>query len=125
MNLPRFAMGHFGCMDEEYVFPNTTVSTLLSVIISTDRPFPQPTFTGARGEHKRQLFISPSKFHIRYSKTTIQHYSAIIFTCHPFQPLPISLLRVVVFRSVLFLILQNYKKKKIVLMCYQLAAFHF
>ena len=28
------------------------VSTLLSVIISAGRPFPQPTFTGARGEHK-------------------------------------------------------------------------
>ena len=41
----------------------------------------------------------------------IRHYSSIIFTFHPFQPSPISMLRVVHFRSVLLLILQNYKTK--------------
>ena len=50
----------------------------------------------------------------------IRHYSSIISTYHLFQPSPISLLRVVLFRSVLVLILQNYKKS---LMCYRLAAF--
>ena len=40
----------------------------------------------------------------------IRHYSSIIFTCHPFQTSPISLLRVVLVRSVLLLILKNYKK---------------
>jgi hypothetical protein len=41
----------------------------------------------------------------------IRHYYFIIFTCHPFQSSPISLLRVVLLRSVLLLMLQNYKKK--------------
>ena len=50
----------------------------------------------------------------------IRHYSSIIFTCHPFQPSPKPLLRVVLIRSVLLLKLQNYKK---VLMSHRLAAF--
>ena len=41
-----------GCMDEESVFPTSDL-TLLSVIIFTGRPFPHPTFTGARGAPKR------------------------------------------------------------------------
>ena len=53
MTLPRFAVAQCGCIDEEYVFPKTTVSTLLSVIIFTGRPFPHPIFTGAGGTHKR------------------------------------------------------------------------
>ena len=52
----------------------------------------------------------------------IRHYSSIISICHPFQPLPIPLLRVVLFWSVLLLMLQNYKK--IVLISHRLAAFH-
>ena len=69
------------------------------------------------------VFISPSpKFLSAILKTVIRHYSSIIFTCHPFQPLPTPQLRVVLFRSVLLLMLQNYNKK-IVLMSYRLAAF--
>ena len=51
----------------------------------------------------------------------IRHYSSIISICHPFQPSPIPLLRVVLFRSILFLMLQNYNK--IVLMPRRLTAF--
>jgi hypothetical protein len=53
MTLPRFAVVQCGYMDEEYLFPKTTVSTLLSVIIFTGRSFPHHTFKGARGAHKR------------------------------------------------------------------------
>ena len=55
MTFSRFAVAQCGCKNEEYqsVFPKITVSTLLSVIIFTDHPFPHPTFTGARSAHKR------------------------------------------------------------------------
>jgi len=51
MTMPRFAVRQCVSMYDEYQFPKTTVSTLLSVIISTGHPFPQPTSTGARGSH--------------------------------------------------------------------------
>ena len=53
MTFPQFTVVQCGCMDEEYLFPKTTVSILLSVIIYTGRPFPYHTFTGARGTHKQ------------------------------------------------------------------------
>ena len=56
-----------------------------------------------------------------YQLTMIQHYSSIIFICHPFQPSPIPLLRVVLFRSVLLLMLQICKK--IVLLSHRVGAF--
>ena len=95
------------------MFPKTTVSTLLSVIIFTGCPFPHPTFMGARGAHTRHHRVrSPSpKFISAIPKTMIRHYSSIIFTCHPFQPSPIPLLRVVLFQSVLLLMLQSFKEK--------------
>ena len=97
------------------LFPITTVSTLLSVIIFTGRPFPHPTFTGARGAPKRHQGYNYSYHRAQNSyqlfrKPMIQHYSSIISICHPFQSSPIPLLRVVHFRSVLVLMLQNYKK---------------
>ena len=49
------------------VFTKTTVSTLLSVIISIGRPFPHPTFTGARGAHKRHQVYSYSFHRVQYS----------------------------------------------------------
>ena len=42
------------------------------------------------------IHITESKIHISYSENMIRHYY-IIFTCHPFHPSPISLLRVVLF----------------------------
>ena len=101
MTLPRFA-----------VVQKTTVSILLSVII----------FTGARGARKRYQEYNYSKFISAIPKTMIRHYSSIMFTCHPFQPSPIPLLRVILFRSILLSMLQNYKK--IVLISHRLAAFH-
>ena len=56
MTLPRFAGAYSGSIDE---FPKTTVLTLLSVIVFIGRPFPHPTFTGARGAHKwHQRYIN-------------------------------------------------------------------
>ena len=80
------------------MFPKTTVSTPLSVIIFIRRPFPYPTFTGARGarHHGYNIHITEFKFHISYLRnhdSTLMLYS-IIFTCHSFQPSSISLLRV-------------------------------
>ena len=107
------------------MFLKTTVSTPLSVIIFTGSPFPHPTFTGARGAHKMYHGNNYSYHRVHNSyqaiqKTMIRNYSNI-FTCHPFQPSPIPLLRVVLFRSVLLLMLQNYKR--IVLISHRLATF--
>ena len=107
------------------VFPETTVLTLLSVINFTGRPFPLPTFTGTRGAHKRHHGYNYSYHRVQNSYQLFWKpwFDITVLFLHvtPFQPSPISLLRVVIFPSVLLLILQNYKK--IVLMCYRLAAF--
>ena len=87
--------------------------TLLSVIVFTGRPFPQPTFTGARGAYKQHLNYSyhrVQKFISAIPKTMFRLYSTIIFTCYPFQSSRMPLLRVVLTVSSL-LMLQNYKKK--------------
>ena len=63
----------------------------------------------------------PPKFISAVPKTMIRHHSSIFSICHPFQPLPILLLRIVVFRSVLVLMSLNYNK--IVLMCHRLGVF--
>ena len=106
------------------VFPKTMVSTLLSVIIFTNRSFPPFTCTGVRSVHKwHQGYIYSYRvqnlYHL-FQKPMIRHYSSIIFTCHSFQPLSISLLRVIFSRSVLCSILLNYKK--IILRSHWLAA---
>ena len=61
------------------MFPKTTVSTLLSVIIFTFHPFPHLTFMCARGAHKQHqgyIHIPESKIHISYSKN---HNSTLFF----------------------------------------------
>ena len=96
MTLLRFAVTKCGCMVEEYqVFPKTTASTLLSVIILIFRPFTHTNFTLTRSAHKRH--INEFKIHIKYLKNhdSTLMLSSIIFTCHPFQPSSISLLKVV------------------------------
>ena len=77
------------------MFPKTTVSTLLSVIIFTGRLFSLLTFTGARVAHKRHQGYSYSyhraqNFISAIPKTMIRHYFSIISICHPFQPSPIA-----------------------------------
>ena len=70
------------------------------------------------------LFISPSpKFISAILKTMIRHYSSFIFTCHPFKPSSISLLRVGNTFSISSPI-DATKLQKIVLMSHRLAAFH-
>ena len=87
MTLPRFAVGQCGCIEEKL---KTIVLTLLSVFISTSCPFPQPTFTGARGAHKRHqgitIHITESKIYISYSKN---HDSTLFFYYFYMSPLPI------------------------------------
>ena len=99
------------------------LSTLLSVNIFYRSPL-TTTFTGARSASGVYLFISQSpKFISAIPKTMIRHYSSIIFTCHPFKPLSISLLRV----GNPFLISSPFdvtKLQKIILMFHRLTAFH-
>ena len=97
------------------VFPNTTVPTQLSVIIFTGRPFPHPTFTGARNPHLVNgirgitIHITESKIHISYSENHDSTLILLLFLCHPFEPSLVSLLRVVLFRSVFLSMLLNLK----------------
>ena len=71
------------------MFPKTTVSTLLSVIIFTGRPFPHPTFTGARGAPNGirgiTIHITEPKIHISYSEN---HDSTLFFYYFYMSPLP-------------------------------------
>jgi hypothetical protein len=111
------------------VFPKTTVSTLLSVIIFTGRPLPPPPLrvleVHINGIRDISIYITESKIHISYLKPQDLKLmlSSIIFTCQPFQPSSISLLRV----GNNFSISSPFdvtKLQKIVLMSHQLAAFH-
>ena len=102
------------------MFPKTTVSTLLSVIIFTGRPFPQPTFTGARGAHKRHHIIE-SKIHISYSEN---HDSTLFFFC--FYMSPLSTLANTIDKGSTFSISSLFdvtKLKKKILLSHRLAAF--
>jgi hypothetical protein len=71
------------------VFPKTAVSTLLSVIISTGRPFPYPSFTGPRGAYQQHkgitIHITESNIHISYSEN---HDSTLFFYYFYMSPLP-------------------------------------
>ena len=60
-----------------------------------------------------QLFINVylRRYHVKLSSVKRLYRQPKCFTCHPIQPSPIPLLRVVLFWSVLLLMLQNYKKK--------------
>ena len=80
----------------------TMVSTLLSVIIFTGRPFPppHPTFMGARGTHKRHQRYNYSYHRVQNSyqilrKSWFDTNIGLLLFLHviPFQPSP-SLLRV-------------------------------
>ena len=109
------------------MFPKTMVSTLLSVNIFTGRHVPPPPLrVHINGFRSISIHITESKIYISNFKNhdSTLMLSSIIFTCHPFQPSSISLLRVGnTFRSVLFLMLLNYKK--IILRSHRLAAFHY
>ena len=124
--MPRFPVGQCDCMDEEYqCSQKTAVSTLLSVIISTGRPFPQPTLQVQKvhinGIMGTTILINESIIHISYSENHDSILFFYYFYMSPFQPSPTPLLRVVIFRSVLLLMLQNYIR--IVLISHRLAAF--
>jgi hypothetical protein len=87
------------------------VSTLLSVL-----PFPTATFTGARGAHKWHQEYNYSYHRVQYSYQLFQkprldtNVGILLSLRHPFQPLLISLLKVILFRSVLLSMILNYKK---------------
>ena len=94
------------------VFPKTTISTLLSVIISTGRPFPQLILrvlevhiNGIRGI---TIHITEYKIHISYSGN---HDSTLFFYYFHISPLP-TLAHIIAkgFSINSHLILQNYKK---------------
>ena len=81
------------------------------------RLFPPPHSTGAGDAHKRHqeynLHITVSKLHISCSENH-DWTLLLVFYCFSkssFQPSPISLLMVILFRSVLLSMLLNYKKK--------------
>ena len=80
------------------------------MIIFTDCPFPPPTFTSARGAHKQRHLVQNSFQLIQKPWFSTIMLSSIIFTCHTFQPSSISLIRVILFWSVLLSMLLNYKK---------------
>ena len=99
------------------------------MIIFTGRPLPPTPFTGARGAHKlHQGFIySYHRVQNSYWLLKKKHDStlmlfSVIFTCHPFQPSSISLLRVYFLISSPFNVTKL--QKKVVLMSHWLAAFH-
>ena len=59
------------------MFPETTVLTLLSVIIFTFRPFPHTTITSVRRAQKRDyIHITEFKIHISYSE---KHDSTLFY----------------------------------------------
>ena len=94
------------------MFQITTVSTLLSVIIFTGLPLPHPTFMGAKGAHKRHKRYNYLCHRVQNSYQLFRkHYASIIFTCHPFQPSPIPLLRVLIFRIISSFDVTNLQKK--------------
>jgi hypothetical protein len=109
------------------VFPKNLVSTLLSMIIFTGRAFPHPSFTSARDGHKRQHGYNYSYSWVQNSYQLFRkqwfdtNVGLILFLCQPFQPSPVSLLRVVLFWSVLLSMLLNYKKLSWCLIDWQLS----
>ena len=87
----------------------------------TGRPFPHRTFTGARGAPKRHqgyiyLYHRAQNWYQLFRKPWFDTI-LLLFLCHPFQPSPIPLLRVVRFYQLSFWCY------KIVLMSHWLAAF--
>jgi hypothetical protein len=105
------------CVPENYGF-----DTIIS------RPFLPPHLqvleVHINSIRSKTIHIIESKIHISYSgnhDSTLM-LSSIIFTCHPFQPSLISLLKVILFQSVLLLMLLNHKKLSWGLIDWQLSA---
>ena len=111
MTLPRFAVGQCSCTDEEYQcsrnlqFRHYYLWLFLQGAFYHNPPLRvlEVHVNGIRG---LTIHITKSKIHISYSEN---HDSTLLFYYFYMSPLPS--LRVVIFRSVLLLILQNYKKK--------------
>ena len=61
------------------MFPKTMVLTPISVIIFTRRPFPHPTFTGARGAHKRHHGNNYSYQRVQNSYQLYQNLDSTLF----------------------------------------------
>ena len=116
MTLPRFAVAQCGCMVEEYQCSRKLWSRhyylwlFLQVALSHTPPLRvlEVHIKVIRGI---TIHITESKIRTSNSENHDRRYFSIIFTWHPFQSSRIPLLRVVLFWSVLFLMLQNCKKK--------------
>ena len=107
------------------VFPKTTVSTLLSVIIITGRLSHTPSLwvldVDINGITVITTHITESKIHISYSET---HDSTLFLHYFYMSSLPTlahTIVKGSIFRSVVLPRLQNYKK--IVLLSHRLSAF--
>ena len=127
MILPHFAVTQCGYMNKEYQcsrklqFRHYYLILFLQVTLS-HTPHLRVLEVHINGIRGITIHITETKIHISYSENhdSILMLSSIVFTCHPFQPLSISLLRV----GNTFLISFNVTKlQKIVLMSW-LAAFH-
>ena len=126
MTLPCFAVTQCGCTDEEYQcswelrFRHYYLWLFLQVAFSHTPPLRvlEVHINVIKGITIHNI---ESNIHISYS----ENHESTLFFCYfymsslPTSPIP--LLRVVLFRSVLLLMLQNYKK--IVLMSHRLTAF--
>ena len=94
------------------MFPKTTVSTPLSVIIFTGRPFSHSTFTGTTGTHKRHRDNNYSYHRVQNSYQLFRKpWLDTIFLLYmsSLTTLAHTIAEVILFRSVLILMLQNYK----------------
>ena len=119
MTLPRFAVAQCGCMDEEYQ---------CSRKLRFQQYYLCFIFSGARDKRHQGYNYSYHRVQNSYQLFKKNHYLTLmlysnIFTCHPFQPSSISLLRVGNAFSISSLF-DVTKLQKNVLMCHRLAAFH-
>ena len=112
MALPRFAVTQCGWMDEEcQCYRKLWFRHYYLWLFLEDALSHITYFTGARGAPKWHQEYDYSYHRAQNSYQLFRKpLSSTISICHPFQPSPIPLLRVVLFRSVLLLTLQNFKK---------------